>query len=241
VAVGQEGVQIRLSASQRVEQIRPGYSGPVCLWRRFDPAGVVSVTEGEAWIEGTTARGNGRRKAHERKGCYPAGAVRAYAILVVEEPGVGPQGDLDRLGIGEDFVVPDHAAVSGQEFRGKVSIELVGIGVFGGVPFDREVKLPELGPICCGNFRLNGPCQRERCGVGLDFFEVGNGTLGQIHFEADGGGRAGLWRLRCFGEAVEGNMLALANRTLANAGFQARTSASERTFFEEQTISGIPG
>jgi hypothetical protein len=49
----------------------------------------------------------------------------------------------------------------------------------------------------------------------------------------------GLWRFFCLGEAVEGNMLALTTRIIANTGSQAITPASERTCFEEQAIIDI--
>jgi hypothetical protein len=126
-------------------------------------------------------------------------------------------------------------------FRRKVGVDLVGISMLSRMLFDCKVEVSEFGPFCFSNFRLDGLCQDKRGGISLEFFEVGYGALGQIHFEADGGRWLGLWRFFCFGEAVEGNMLALANGALANTGFQAITSASEKTFFEEKAISGNPG
>jgi hypothetical protein len=49
-----------------------------------------------------------------------------------------------------------------------------------------------------------------------------------------------LWRFSVFGDAVEGDMLALANGALANADLQAITLAGEITLFEEQAIGGFP-
>ena len=147
----------------------------------------------------------------------------------------------NRLGVGEDFVIPDHAAVPSQDFRGKVGVDLVGVRVLGRILFDGKVEVPELGPFCLGNFRLDGFCQGERCGVRLEFFEVGDGAPGQIHFKADGSGGMALRRFFCFGEAVESNMLALTTRVFANTGSQAITPASQRTCLEEQAIIGIRG
>ncbi len=182
-----------------------------------------------------------RTKSDEGERRFPAGAGRANAVLVIEEPGVSANGKLDRFGVGQNFVIADHAAVADQDFRGKVGVDLVRISVLGRSLFDRKVEVPEFGPFCFGNFRLDGLCKGQRCGVRLESFEVGDPALGQIHFEADGSRRPGLRRFFCFREAVESNMLALANGVLANAGFHTKTLAGEKTCFEEQAISVIPG
>ena len=159
--------------------------------------------------------------------------------MVIEEQGVDAKGELNRFGVREDFVIPDHAAVASQDFRGKIGVDLVGTRVLGRILFDRNVEVPELGPFGLGNFRLDGFCQGERCSVCLKLFEVGNGTPGQIHFETDGSGGLELWRFARFGEAVEGNMLALTTWVFANTGSQAITPASEKACFQEQAIIGI--
>ncbi len=40
-----------------------------------------------------------------------------------------PERELNRFGIGQDFVIPAHAAVTRQDIRGKVRVDLIRIGV----------------------------------------------------------------------------------------------------------------
>jgi len=68
-------------------------------------------------------------------------------VLVVKQPSLSPECELNRFGIGQDFIIPDHAAVARQDFRGKVRVDLIRIGVLGQVPFGTEIKAPELVPV----------------------------------------------------------------------------------------------
>jgi hypothetical protein len=65
-------------------------------------------------------------------------------VLVVKQPSLSPERELNRFGIGQDFVIPDHAAVARQDIRGKVRVDLIRIGVLRQVPFGTEIKAPEL-------------------------------------------------------------------------------------------------
>jgi len=51
------------------------------------------------------------------------------------------------LGIGQDFVIPDHAAVARQDIREEVRVDLIWIGVLDQVPFSTKIKAPELVPV----------------------------------------------------------------------------------------------
>ena len=52
-------------------------------------------------------------------------------MLVVKHPSLSPERELNRFGIGQDFVIPDHAAVARQDIRGEVRVDLIRIGVLG--------------------------------------------------------------------------------------------------------------
>jgi len=148
--------------------------------------------------------------------------------------------ELNRFGIGEDFVIPDHAAVTLQDLRGKVRVNLIGIGVLGQVPFSTEIKAPELVPVRFADLVRDGLCHRDRCGIRLQFPEIGNLALLQIHFQAhrDGGLRRQLW---WFWGTAERNTLALADGARANAGFETVTPSSEVALFKEQPAGGALG
>jgi len=60
---------------------------------------------------------------------------------------LSPECELNRFGIGQDFIIPDHAAVARQDFRGKVRVDLIRIGLLRQVPFGTEIKAPELVPV----------------------------------------------------------------------------------------------
>ena len=161
-------------------------------------------------------------------------------MLVVKQPSLSPERELNRFGIGQDFVIPDHAALARQDIRGKVRVDLIRIGVLGQVLFNTEIKAPELVPVRFVDLVGDGLRQRDRFGIGVQFLEVGNLALLQIHFQAhrDGGMRrmlCGLW------EAAKPHTLALANRARTNAGFDAITPASEVASFKAQPAAGTFG
>ena len=141
-------------------------------------------------------------------------------MLVVKQPSLSPELELNRFGIGQDFVIPDHAAVTRQDIRGEVRVDLIRIGVLGQVLFNTEIKAPEPSPVCFADLVRDSLRHDDRYGIRLQLLEVGNGALLQIHFQAhrDGGLRrllCGLWK------AAEPHTLALANRARANADFDA--------------------
>src|ERR1700693_2780421 len=68
-------------------------------------------------------------------------------MLVVKQPSLSLERELNRFGIGQDFVIPDHAAVARQDIRGEVRVDLIRIGVLGQVLFNTEIKAPELVPV----------------------------------------------------------------------------------------------
>jgi hypothetical protein len=65
-------------------------------------------------------------------------------VLVVKQPSLSPERELNRFGVGQDFVIPDHAAVARQDIRGKVRVDLIRIGVLRQVPFGTEIKPQSL-------------------------------------------------------------------------------------------------
>jgi len=67
-------------------------------------------------------------------------------VLVVKQS-LSSERELNRFGIGQNFVIPDHAAVARQDIRGKVRVDLIRICVLGQVPFGTEIKTPELVPV----------------------------------------------------------------------------------------------
>jgi hypothetical protein len=79
------------------------------------------------WAEG--------RSSKNERGRFLTRAVRADAVLVVKQPSLSPERELNGFGIGQDFVIPDHAAVARQDIRGKVRVDLIRIGVLRQVPF----------------------------------------------------------------------------------------------------------
>jgi hypothetical protein len=123
-------------------------------------------------------------------------------VLVVKQPSLSPECELNRFGIGEDFVIPDHAAVTRQDFRGKVRVDLIGIGVLGQVPFSTEIKAPESVPVRFADLVRDGLRHGDRCGIRLQFPEVSNLALLQIHFQAHRDGRL-TRRLFCLRGAAE--------------------------------------
>jgi hypothetical protein len=68
-------------------------------------------------------------------------------MLVVKQPSLSPECELNRFGIGQDFVIPDHASVARQDFRGKVRVDLIRIGLLRQVPFGTEIKAPKFAPV----------------------------------------------------------------------------------------------
>ena len=158
-------------------------------------------------------------------------------MLVVKQPSLSPERELNRFGIGQDFVIPDHAAVARQDIRGKVRVDLIRIGVLGQVLFNTEIKAPEPSPVCFADLVRDSLRHDDRYGIRLQLLEVGNGALLQIHFQAhpDEGLRRLLW------EAAEPHTLALANRARANADFDAVTPAREVASFKAKPAGGALG
>ena len=105
-------------------------------------------------------------------------------MLVVKQPSLSLERELNRFGIGQDFVIPDHAAVARQDIRGKVRVDLIRIGVLGQVLFNTEIKAPELVPVHFVELVGDSLRQRDRFGIRVQFLEVGNLALLQIHFQA---------------------------------------------------------
>jgi hypothetical protein len=69
------------------------------------------------------------------------------------------------LGIGQDFVIPDHAAVARQDIRGEVRVDLIWIGVLDQVPFSTEIKAPELVPVRFADLVRDSLRHGYRCGI----------------------------------------------------------------------------
>ena len=88
------------------------------------------------------------------------------------------------------------------------------------------------------NLLRNSLRQSDCRGIGLQFLQVDDVLLGQIHLQAHEGGSLRR-RLRCLWEAPERNTLTLANGVLTNAGFKTITLASQVALFEEQPAGGI--
>ena len=82
-------------------------------------------------------------------------------MLVVKHPGLSPERELNRFGVREDFVIPDHTAVARQDIRGKVRVDLIRIGVLGQVPFSTEIKAPEPVPVRFADLVRDGLCQGD--------------------------------------------------------------------------------
>ena len=78
-------------------------------------------------------------------------------MLVVKQPSLSPERELNGFGIGQDFVIPDHAAVARQDIRGKVRVDLIRIGVLGQVLFNTEIKAPEPSPVCFADLVRDSP------------------------------------------------------------------------------------
>ena len=137
-------------------------------------------------------------------------------------------------------MIPDHTAVARQDIRGKVRVDLIWIGVLGHVLFNTEIKAPEPVPVRFADLVRDGLRHGDRCRIRLQFPEVGNLALLQIHFQAhrDVVLRRQLWWL--WG-AAERYTLALANGTRANADFETITPSSEVALFKEQPAGGALG
>jgi hypothetical protein len=102
-----------------------------------------------------------------------------HHLLILPFIGVKPDERVEQA-----FLRFARTADARQDIRGEVRVDLIWIGVLGQVPFSTEIKAPELVPVRFADLVRDSLRHGDRCGIRLQFPEVSNLALLQIHFQA---------------------------------------------------------